>query len=342
MKSILKFTATALVVPVFIMLSSSTALAFLACQITDTAGVDDKSFNQKAWSGMQRAKDELGIEIKVLESASDTDYAPNINALVAQNCDIIITLGFRLGKITSDAATANPNTKFSIVDFAYDPPVSNILSQLFATDQAAFIAGYLAAGTTKTGTISTFGGINLPSVAAFMDGYTRGAMFYNAKHNTDVKVLGWDIKKKDGLFTGNFKSLADGRAFAQNLYDEGADIVLPVAASVGLGSAALAAELGADKLKIIGVDADNALTNPEAAHVYLTSILKQMDTTVVTAISKAKSGDFKSGSILGTIENGGVDIAPFHSFEGKIPEKLLAELKEVRAGIIDGSIKTRE
>ena len=108
---------------------------------------------------------------------------------------------------------------------------------------------------TETGVLGTFGGINIPPVTVFMDGFARGAAYYNEKNGTDVTVLGWDPEAKDGLFTNNFESLDDGRTFAQNLYDEGADIVMPVAGPVGLGSAALADELGTDKLKIIGVDA---------------------------------------------------------------------------------------
>ena len=131
-----------------------------------------------------------------------------------------------------------------------------MVGQVFATDQAAFLAGYLAAGVSKTGIVGTFGGINIPPVTVFMDGFAAGVAFHNSAKGTNVQVLGWDPSAKEGLFTGNFNSLDDGRAFAQNLYDEGADIVMPVAGPVGLGSAALASELGTDNLKIIGVDAD--------------------------------------------------------------------------------------
>ena len=124
-----------------------------------------------------------------------------------------------------------------------------MVGQVFATDQAAFLAGYLAAGMTKTGVLGTFGGINIPTVTVFMDGFVHGANYYNEKKGTSVSVLGWDPEAKEGLFTNNFESLDDGRAFAQNLYDEGADIVLPVAGPVGLGSAALADELGTDKVE---------------------------------------------------------------------------------------------
>lgn len=319
--------------------TAGAALAFTACQVTDTGGIDDNSFNQTAWKGVEDAKAELGIEARFLESQAETDYEANINSLLGGQCDVIVTVGFLLGDATKTAAEANPDQKFSIVDYAYDPVVPNILGQVYATDEAAFLAGYLAAGMTKSGTLGTFGGINIPPVTIFMDGFVAGANYYNAQKGTSVTVLGWTPATREGLFTNNFESLDDGRAFAQNLYDEGADIVLPVAGPVGLGSAALADELGVDKLKIIGVDADLYLTDPDKKHVYLTSITKRMDQTVYHVIQQAMDGTFAGGVIVGTLASGGVDLAPLHDFEDAVPAELKAELAAVRAGIIDGSIK---
>jgi basic membrane protein A len=315
------------------------ASAFNACQVTDTGGIDDNSFNQTAWKGVQDAEKELGIGGRFLESQAETDYEANINSLLGGQCDIIITVGFLLGDATRKAAESNPGQKFSIVDFAYDPPIPNVVGQIYATDEAAFLAGYLAAGMTKTGAVGTFGGINIPPVTIFMDGFAAGVAYYNQQKGTSVTVLGWDPATREGLFTNNFESLDDGRAFAQNLLDEGADIVLPVAGPVGLGSAALADEVGTDRLMIIGVDADLYLTDPDKKQVYLTSIMKRMDSTVMEVIRMAQEGTFKGGVLEGTLASGGVDIAPFHDFEDAVPAELKAELDAIRAGIIDGSIK---
>ncbi len=312
--------------------------AFTACQITDTGGIDDNSFNQTAWRGVLEAQTALEIDIRFLESQAETDYEANITALVGGDCDIIFTIGFLLGDATQEAAAANPDQLFSIVDFAYDPPLDNVLGQVYATDEAAFLAGYLAAGMTETGIVGTFGGINIPPVTIFMDGFVYGVDYYNAAHGTDVVVLGWSPETGEGLFTNNFESLDDGRAYAQNLYDEGADIILPVAGPVGLGSATLANELGVEELMIIGVDADLFETDPERGHVYLTSIVKRMDATVFQVIEQVMAGAFAGGVIVGTLENGGVDIAPFHDFDGVVPAELVAELAEIRAGIVDGTI----
>ncbi len=321
--------------------SATPAAAFKACQVTDIGGVDDKGFNQTAWKGVQDASASLGIEIKLLESRAETDYEPNINSFLGEGCDIIITVGFLLGDATQKAAEANPDTKFSIVDYAYDPVVPNILGQVFATDEAAFLAGYLAAGVSETGIVGTFGGINIPPVTIFMDGFVRGVAHYNDVKGTSVEVLGWNPASREGLFTNNFESLDDGRAFAKNLADEGADIVMPVAGPVGLGSASLAAELGVDALKIIGVDVDQAVTDPGRAGVYLTSVEKRMDATVLAAITAAHDGTFEGGVTVGTLASGGVGLAPFHELDSAVPDELKAELDALRAGIIDGSIDVK-
>ncbi|HCQ64289.1 MAG TPA: BMP family ABC transporter substrate-binding protein [Rhodobacteraceae bacterium] len=318
--------------------SVTAASAFTACQVTDTGGIDDAGFNQTAWKGVEDTMAAHGIDGRFLESQAESDYEANLNSLLGGACDVIITVGFLMGDATAASAAANPDQKFSIVDFAYDPTIPNVLGQVYATDQAAFLAGYVAAGMSETGVLGTFGGINIPPVTVFMDGFVAGANYYNEQKGTEVTVLGWNLESKEGLFTGNFESLDDGRAFAQNLYDEGADIVMPVAGPVGLGSAALADELGTDALKIIGVDADQALTDSEKAHVYLTSVLKRMDSTVQQVIEAAMDDTFEGGLIVGDLANDGVSLAPFHSFEDAVPAELKAELDAIKAGIIDGSI----
>ena len=324
--------------------SEPAAAAIKACQVTDVGGVDDKGFNQKAFKGVQDAADQLGVEAIVLESQAETDYATNIQSFIDQGCGVIITVGFLLGDATKEAANANPDTPFSIVDYAYaegDITNNNVLGQVFNTDEAAFLAGYLAAGTSKTGKVGTFGGINIPPVTIFMDGFYYGVQKYNADNGTNVEVLGWNPADQKGLFTENFESLDDGRTFAQNLVDEGADIVMPVAGPVGLGSAALASELGTDTLMIIGVDSDQFESDTANSGVYLTSVLKNMDVTTFNAIQSVVDGTFEGGVTVGTLENGGVGLAPFHDMDGSVPQELKDQLETIKAGIIDGSVSVK-
>lgn len=315
-----------------------------ACQVTDVGGVDDKGFNQKAFKGVTDAAAEFGLEAVVLESQAETDYQPNIQSLLDQGCSIIVTVGFLLGDATKEAANANPDVPFTIVDFAYaegDITNNNVLGQIFNTDEAAFLAGYLAAGMSKTGKVGTFGGINIPPVTIFMDGFYYGVQKYNADNGTKVEVLGWNPADQKGLFTENFESLDDGRTFAQNLVDEGADVVMPVAGPVGLGSAALASELGTDKLMIIGVDADQFESDTANQNVYLTSVLKNMDVTTFNAIQGVVDGTFAGGVTVGDLKNGGVGLAPYHAFEDAVPQELKDQIEAIRAGIVDGTVSVK-
>ena len=322
----------------------TTAVSLKACEVTDVGGVDDKGFNQKAYKGVTDAADQLGVEAVVLESQAETDYATNIQSFIDQGCGIIVTVGFLLGDATMEAANANPDTPFTIVDYAYadgDITNNNVLGQVFNTDEAAYLAGYLAAGMSKTGSVGTFGGVNIPPVTIFMDGFYYGVQKYNADNGTDVQVIGWDPATQKGLFTENFESLDDGRTFAQNLVDEGADIVMPVAGPVGLGSAALASELGTDKLMIIGVDSDQFESDTANGGVYLTSVLKNMDVTTFNAIQSVIDGTFAGGVTVGTLDNGGVGLAPFHDMDASVPQELKDQLDAISAGIVDGSIDVK-
>ncbi len=308
------------------------------CQVTDAGGIDDKSFNATAWKGAQQVEAELGGEAKYLESQQQTDYERNINAFLEDDCDLIVTVGFLLGDATAAAAETNPEQNFAIVDFAYDPAFDNVLGLVFATDEAAFMAGYLAAGTTQTGKVGTFGGINIPTVSIFMDGFALGVDHYNEVHGTNVEVLGWDPATQDGLFVGNFESTDDGKTLGETLISEGADIIMPVAGPVGLGTAAAAQEAG--NVYIIGVDSDWTLTAPDYANIILTSVLKKMDVSVLEASRLVMNDEFSGGIFLGTLENEGVDITEFGQLDSMVSSDLKTELEGVRAAIIAGELQT--
>ncbi len=312
---------------------------FIVCQVTDAGGIDDRSFNSTAWKGIRDAEAQLGIGAKYLESQQQTDYEKNIKVFIDEGCDLIVTVGFLLGDATQTTAQANPDQKFSIIDYSYDPPLPNVLGQVFATDQAAFLAGYVAASATKTGKVGTFGGIQIPPVTAFMDGFALGVQAYNEKHGSQVQVLGWDPNSQTGLFAGNFESTDDGRTMGETLMDEGADIIMPVAGPVGLGTAAAAKERG--NAYIIGVDSDWYVSAPDFKEIILTSALKNMDATTFAIIRAARDGGFQGGEFEGTLQNGGVGLAPFHDLESKIPPGLTAELGVIEQAIISGSLATR-
>lgn len=314
--------------------SSDEGAEFKACQVSDTGGIDDKSFNETAYKGVTEAIDSLGIEGSFLESQAITDFRPNIDSFIGQECDLIVTVGFLLGDDTSAAAADNPDQQFAIVDVSYDPPIENVLALTFSTDEAAFLAGYLAAGMSETGTVGTYGGINIPSVTIFMDGYLAGVEHYNAENGTSVKVLGWD--GSEGLFTGNFESTDDGRAFGENLITEGADVIMPVAGPVGLGTAAAAQAAG--DVMIIGVDSDWYESAPDYRDVELTSVRKNMDAAVFDAIDGELAGEDIGTLYVGTLENEGVGLADFHDFDDQVPQELKDQLDQLEQDIISGAV----
>jgi basic membrane protein A len=307
-------------------------------QVTDVGGIDDRSFNQTAWKGVEDAVQQLGVEGRYLESQAMTDYEPFISEFIRDETDLIVTVGFMLGDATAAAAEANPEQKFAIVDYAYDPPYDNVLGLTYATDEAAFLAGYVAAAVSETGKVGTFGGIPIPPVTIFMVGFQSGVEYYNAQHGTNVEVLGWSNETGEGSFTGNFESTDDGRRYAESLMAEGADIILPVAGPVGLGSAAVCKETG--NCLLIGVDTDWYVSAPEYKETYLTSVLKNMDVSVFDAIRLVVDGTFEGGFYSGTLANNGVGIAPFHDLADRVPAEVVTELETIRQGIIDGTIDT--
>ena len=327
------------------------APAFKVGQVTDLGGIDDKSFNASAWKGAEDSMADLGTEAKYLESQQQSDYAKNIQQYLDEGTDLVITVGFLLGVDTAKFAIANPDQKFAIVDYTYpdcwpganvgvdcgtDQELANVRGLAFQTDQAAFLAGYLAAGMTETGTVATYGGLPIPTVTIFMKGFEAGVKYYNQQKGTDVKVLGWNNATGEGTFANGFESTDDGRALAESFMQEGADIILPVAGQVGLGSAAVCKETGS--CKVIGVDADWVDTAPEYKEVVLTSVLKKIDVAVYNTIKDAVEGKFTGGTVIYTIADGGVDIAPFHDFDSVVSAEMKAELEAIKAALIDGSL----
>ncbi len=307
-----------------------------ACMVTDTGGIDDKSFNAAAWAGLQAAnKENTDIGVKYVQSTSEADYEPNLTNFVTQKCDFILAVGGLMGDATDKIAAANPNVQFGIVDYKSKQP--NVYSMQFDTAQAAFLAGYLAAGMTKTGTVGTYGGLKIPPVTIFMDGFADGVKYYNTKKGKNVQVKGWDKATQNGLFANSFTDQAKGKSLATNLQSQGADIIMPVAGGTGLGTAA-AAQASGGKLMVIWVDQDGCVSAAQYCNVFLTTVQKNIADAVKAAALKADSGSLSGGSI-GTLDNNGVQLAPFHDFDSQVPAELKSELDQLKQDIISGTVK---
>ena len=321
--------------------ASASGAAFKACMVSDSGGFDDKSFDETSHKGLIDAKAELGIETGEVESQTAADYPKNIQSMVDADCNIIVTVGFVLSDDTLAAAKKNPDIKFTIVD-NYDPktyPAAKNLKPLtFNTAQSSFLAGYLAAGMTKTKKLGTFGGAKIPTVTIFMDGFSQGVDYYNKQKSADVQVLGWDAAKQDGQFTGDFEDVKGGQRTAQGLISQGADIIFPVAGTAGIG-ALQAAKTSGGKVNAIWVDTDGCVSAEAYCPNIISSVSKGMDVAVLNAIKSANDGSFSNEPYVGTLENDGTGLAPFHDFDSKVPAELKSELDALKADIISGKIK---
>ncbi|WP_240646075.1 BMP family protein [Georgenia sp. SYP-B2076] len=327
--------------------SGSASADFKACMVSDAGGFDDKSFNQSGAEGLDAAVKELGIQEAKAQSQSDADFAPNVDSMVQQGCNLTIGVGFLLEDAIQAAADANPDANFALIDSAFSGPdfkpveLKNAKPILFNTAEASYLAGYLAAGMSQTGTVATFGGMQIPSVSIFMDGFADGVAKYNEDNGGDVQLLGWDKAAQNGSFSGDFDNQAQGQTLTEGFIAQGADIIMPVAGPVGLGAAAAAesANKGGGDVKIVGVDKDWYESNPEFGSLYLTSVVKEIGQAVTDTVTEAADGKFSAEPYVGTLDNKGVGLAPFHDFDAKVPQELKDKVTELQKQIVSGDIK---
>lgn len=309
--------------------------------------ITDGGFNQLAWEGMQRAAQELGVEVVYSQTQDGVDYSQNVNDVLSQGVSGVVALGFQLAPAVKTSSEANPSIPFLNIDFPSQ--TANDLGVLFSTDEPSFMAGYLAAGMSQTGVVCTFGGQQLPPVLSFMVGFENGVQYYNKQNGTNVQLLGWRTNADmptggEGRFINSFADESLGRQVAEEFSNQGCDIIFPVAGAAGNGAAAVAQERG---LKVIGVDADQTKTEPQYADVFLTSVLKKIDEVVFEAIRMSETGEMKQegqasyrNNFIGTLANNGVGLAPFYNFDSQIPEQLKAGLADIEARLTQGSLPT--
>lgn len=312
---------------------------FKGCMVSDFGGFDDNSFNQSGFEGLTKAKDELGIQIAKAESTDAGQYTTNVDSMIQASCDLIITVGFNLADTTATAAEENPDQHFALIDSGVEPAMDNVKPLLFNTQEAAYLAGYVAAGMSQTGAVGTFGGEPYPSVTIFMDGFYDGVQKYNEDNGTDIKVLGWDKAAQNGTFTNTFETTAKGEEATNALIAQGADVILPVAGPVGEG--ALTAARAHGGVLVVGVDSD-FWEQPKYAQykdIILTSVIKEIGQSVFDTVEMTKDGDFDATPYVGTLANGGVGLAPFHDLDGTVPAELKTKVDELKQQIVDGDIK---
>lgn len=317
---------------------------FKPCIVSDQGGFDDKSFNQLGFEGATAAAAELGTELTEVQSTSESDYKGNVESLVAEGCNAIVTVGFALSATTIESATANPDIDYIIIDDAADADgdgaadADNIKPLLYDTAQGAFLAGYLAAGYSEAGKVGTFGGMDFPTVTIFMDGFKQGIDYYNETNGAEVELVGWD--GEEGSFTGGFAADPAAKTTAQNILDQGVDVILPVGGPIYQSAVDAIADSG-EEVALIGVDADFYESDPTTQDIVLTSILKGMDVSTEEAVIASGNGEFDPTPYVGTLENGGVDLAPLHNFEDRVDPALWTEVQSLKEQIIAGDVEVQ-
>lgn len=310
--------------------------AFKACMVLDVGGVDDRSFNQSAWAGMNAAKAaNPALAVSYVSSGSQNDYVPNLTNETKQGCKTTIAVGGVLGDAVTAIAKANPATNYAIIDG--NIPAPNVYSMEFNTAQGGFLGGYLAAGMSKTGKVGTFGGLKIPPVTVYMDGFWEGVQHYNTAKGKDVKVLGWDETTQNGTFSNSFTDSGAGSTAARTLQQQGADIVFPVAGGSGLGAGAVAQSSGG-KLNLIWVDTDGCVSAAQYCKYFVSTVYKDITGAVQTYLGQATKGT-RTGGYVGTLANKGTGLSPFHEFDSKVPTDLKAELTKLSTDIAGGTVK---
>ncbi len=323
--------------------TTAESIDYKACIVSDQGGFDDKSFNQLSYEGTKKAVEELGGEFAEAQSDSETDYAPNIDSMVSEGCNTIVTVGFNLSAATVEAAKANPDTEFVLIDDAADndfngeKDAENIKPLLYNTAQAAFLAGYLSAGYSQTGKVGTFGGMSFPTVTIFMDGFKQGVDYYNQAKGKSVQVIGWTGSDEGSSFTGGFEANDQAKNVAAGIIDQGVDVLLPVGGPIYQSAMDAIADSGRD-IALVGVDADFFETDPSTKDMVLTSILKKMDVSAYDAVKAAGEGNIDYEAYVGTLENGGVGLAPLHNFESKVDPALWQEVQDLQEKVISGEV----
>jgi len=331
----------------FTMGGKSKTLTRTGCMVAPFPPLNDHSFNQAVFDGLTDAGTTWGVSVRnrVTDPPSETAAKENLEAFAKQRCGLVVSVGQFMAPTTADVARRYPDVKFLTTDDPKNRRLENLASVKFEVDQAAFLAGYLAAGTTRTGKVATFGGMPTSTVDPFLRGFAAGVLRYNVEHATNVELVGWDLPTQTGLYVtgdtsdlGVFEDSRRAAALTDHLIKSGADVIMPVDGPGGAVGAGNAARASRKPVLLIGVDADQFYSTPQFSDLWLTSVLKVYRRMVYFAMGEEVLGRFEPGRISGTLANGGVELAPFHQLRTRVPARLRNEIRKLERHIQDGSI----
>jgi basic membrane protein A len=312
--------------------------AIKAGLVAATGDVNDQTYNQLAWKGVQKAAKDMGFQSKFLESRQPTDYEKNIDELATEGYNVIITVGSSMGNATASKAKQYPDIKFAIIDNAYTiSGLANVTSLMFAEDQVGFLAGVLAGGMSKSGFVCSVSSIQNPQSERYMRSFFGGAT-WQVGTNMKFRNNYINIQTTDAKVPSSIDS-TQGKETALKLIGNGCDVVFGIGGNAVNGALLAARE---NNLPAIGADVDQYNTDPEVRSALISSVMKNVDVAVYNYLKSVADGSVKAGTSTGTLQNGGVGLAPFHDWDSKIPADLKAQIKKASDGIKDGSIKIEQ
>lgn len=316
--------------------------------VTNISGVNDQGFNQLAWEGVQKAAKDMGLSVKYLEAKQVNDYEKKIDTLADEGYNVIIAVGSVMGDATALKAKQYPTIEFAIIDHAYDPTsgsqacadtvkdcysdggLTNVTSLMFAEEQAGFLAGVLAGGMSKSGFVCSISSLRTPRIDRSIISFRAGAI-WQAGENMKGMNNYINIQTTDQNVP-NVTDSTEGKMAAQNLINNGCDVVFGIAANGAL----LAAKQ--NNLMGIGNDLDEYNTYPAAKEALVSSTQKNVDVAVYDYLRTVADGSVRAGISTGTLQNGGVGLAPFHDWDNRISADLKVQIQKASDGIKDGSI----
>ena len=288
--------------------------------VADLGGINDESFNQSAWEGLQQAEKDFGIEIKVIESKQASEYLPNMESLLDEDVDMVIGVGYTMKEDIQKQAENYPDKQFVLIDETYDTIPENVTPILFRENEAAYLTGLIAGKMTKTNNVGFIGGIQTPVVSRFEYGYKAGVKEANDKTNVNVQ------------YAGTFSDAAKGKSIANQMYGNGSDIILSAAGGTGLGAIESAKE---QNKYAIGVDRDQSDLAPENV---LTSALKKVNVGVYDTVKEFVEGKLKGGQekVYGLKEDG---VGIPETTKNLVPQDIIDYVNEMIEKIKNDEIK---
>ena len=288
--------------------------------VADLGGINDESFNQSAWEGLQQAEKDFGIEIKVIESKQASEYIPNMESLLDEDVDMVIGVGYTMKEDIQKQAENYPDKQFVLIDETYDTIPENVTPILFRENEAAYLTGLIAGKMTKTNNVGFIGGIQTPVVSRFEYGYKAGVKEANDKTNVNVQ------------YAGTFSDAAKGKSIANQMYGNGSDIILSAAGGTGLGAIESAKE---QNKYAIGVDRDQSDLAPENV---LTSALKKVNVGVYDTVKEFVEGKLKGGQekVYGLKEDG---VGIPETTKNLVPQDIIDYVNEMIEKVKSGEVK---